>query len=1027
MPKKNPPPPSLKPWDTEFRQLSAAKLNPDQITERPTLFLGLGGTGAYACATVRRKFLEHFEGSIPQCFQFRAFDTDRNMMFAELEEDLHEKYITVFDPTEAARQLRSEGHTWIPDGFNADRMISGAGGVRLKGRIAFFSNADRILNFIEKALRDARSHARLGPNYRPEDLKAFIFCSIAGGTGSGSLLDLAFLLRQMSANLFITAYVGLYGPFDLSLPESQRLTAAAGVAAALKEIESFMRGDAKIPSGLTEEGQIRYSNTARGKPTIPFDVCHLIEETNNRGITLLTQPWHLAELMASSAFLEVCSPESGGQTRASTFDNVGQVLDQYDREGHLTCFSTMGLAHLHYDRNLCGHAIAARACAALVDHYLDDAADATDDLVGIDALLAIDTGTLRSDLTFVKNVEIKAEQRTVAEHAQPISYAKTVKDLAERITRPESRKKLPGLADDARKNSASGVGQVASRNRKTMLDTRVQEIDRYVRQILAGSGAGPLKRALDVLTEVRRRVATQLGKTLDSVTTERQKLRSADEALARAQEEIADAVSTTGLRDRLDDMMKKEARVLTYVQALNDTARASHELAVHEGIRDVLEGLQQAVSTLEQTLHERLETPLRGARDLLVQKAEERFTRIDELYEKPNNEPGRFLHVHVMSREAVEKILAGATTLGPVALASQLSSGTLSGLSGLMDEMGSRSSTILRSAADMSPPERMAATLYEALRPTMERYVPDRISQALEQSGENANEIPPRLRDLFERFAAAQIEIQAHDTAVGQPHEEIAGINGLERLAADKLQTVLNATRAAVMGVRSHQAVDVYRTFHGLSLRSMTQLGRRYQTRYSEYLSQSRKLQDGDKRIAQIHVFEGSLDWPNPWSSLRTESDEQLDVFAKLWAFGRIFPPTQEQKALLSTATLKEPRNFVFLVGRDRFYLQPYYLADGKPAEEPLALGSGVAEALQTARKHRSFKDWGNRWIQYAEEQQQKLFSNAEFAQSLDAVVKGTRERLQEAMQNGQEEQARILRGVIATLRNYAAEFTKES
>jgi serine/threonine protein kinase len=94
---------------------------------------------------------------------------------------------------------------WMPSGtlYKLARTPGSAGGVRCIGRLALFDNyrliAQRVRQEIESfltdnPLADAARHTKLG--VRTNRPRAYVVAGLAGGTGSGMFLDLAYLVRH---------------------------------------------------------------------------------------------------------------------------------------------------------------------------------------------------------------------------------------------------------------------------------------------------------------------------------------------------------------------------------------------------------------------------------------------------------------------------------------------------------------------------------------------------------------------------------------------------------------------------------------------------------------------------------------------------------------------------------------------------------------------------------------------------------------------------------------------------------------
>ena len=113
--------------------------------------------------------------------------------------------------------------------------------------LAFFHHYKKLREEIQRKVNHVRSQEaesemkKIFPQYDadPNDLEIVLVTSIAGGTGSGSFIDMGFLCRDLFPNAVSTAYLVLPSVFDW-VPGKRQTTRANGFAA-LKELEHYMQ------------------------------------------------------------------------------------------------------------------------------------------------------------------------------------------------------------------------------------------------------------------------------------------------------------------------------------------------------------------------------------------------------------------------------------------------------------------------------------------------------------------------------------------------------------------------------------------------------------------------------------------------------------------------------------------------------------------------------------------------------------------------------------------------------------------
>lgn len=239
---------------------------------RPTLLIGLGGTGREVLLRLRQRFFERFGVARLPTTAFLWIDTDIDN--PETVEGKSADFLSrgarldtteIVDATVAPEQFMAyfrDSHQnphifdWIYAGLQKNGSIQhGARKVRPLGRLAFFHRAGEIRRRLIRAAQDVsddsaseRMRTQFGIEVPTGSLNVLIVCSLAGGTGSGMFLDASFMVRHLSATGAIPSantvgYLVLPSVFAPSLSEdTERVYANA--YAALKELEYYsMRKD----------------------------------------------------------------------------------------------------------------------------------------------------------------------------------------------------------------------------------------------------------------------------------------------------------------------------------------------------------------------------------------------------------------------------------------------------------------------------------------------------------------------------------------------------------------------------------------------------------------------------------------------------------------------------------------------------------------------------------------------------------------------------------------------------------------
>ena len=383
----------------------------------PTILIGLGGSGKEVLLRLRRRFYEryNFFGFPTIAYLWVDTDTQNNDIDGQALDHImesvlfrQEERVNAEIPGNAFmeyfRNQRSAPHifSWLDQKLSAQgQVLNGAGQVRPLGRLAFFHSYNNIRNKLDEAwakVRDDSAHQEMLNKYNIEvdanALNVILVFSVAGGTGSGMFLDMAFLCREAlrDANPDITGYLLLPSVFADAINNTTKKI-FANAYAALKELEYYSwRKDVdledKQPGERTSSGISRLDFVADWKnagytsdiqpaaiPAPAFNTCYLIDNvTQGGGVIRPGDKKYLCDMIAENIFLNFSAEEFSRQ-KDTVRSNLEQYLGKplyYRYEGFGTQggytellsqrFSTMGFSKLFVPvdriRRACGYQLA---------------------------------------------------------------------------------------------------------------------------------------------------------------------------------------------------------------------------------------------------------------------------------------------------------------------------------------------------------------------------------------------------------------------------------------------------------------------------------------------------------------------------------------------------------------------------------------------------------------------------------------------------------------------------------------------
>ena len=328
----------------------------------PFIFIGLGGSGNKVVDRIARKLRNHpYYDRIQDLVHFVAIDTNkhdlnRNRNIPEQNHFL----ISSFDRTAYVDRKRGKFELaedelvtqWVhPDYKFRDSTGGGAGQIRIESRVGLYYNRedDRagMVKKFNRILNDATKPDAPWREERDRVVNVMLYGSAAGGTGSGSFVSMAYLLRQLIKDhgwgkAKVVGNLMLPSLFYNVVEQVLQRDINANAYAALKEIEHLTR--LGYP-GRQESEQFQYNPIVRRRTEVtdrPFALLYLIDKPSE-----LTVDRHY-DALADASFLQVFSPLLGQQE--GEYDNYEKHQKQL-AQGHFTVhYGSYGSAVMHFPR-----------------------------------------------------------------------------------------------------------------------------------------------------------------------------------------------------------------------------------------------------------------------------------------------------------------------------------------------------------------------------------------------------------------------------------------------------------------------------------------------------------------------------------------------------------------------------------------------------------------------------------------------------------------------------------------------------
>lgn len=291
------------------------------------LYVGLGGTGMNALLHTKKMFVETY-GEVPPMIGFLGIDTDGDAYKKELPSSHgpislapNEQTPIQVEDAQAAYVTSRQHFGWVhPNNvFALTAMTKGAGQIRSNGRFALTCNFEALTNKVKDAVgRITAANIKTNPKYDADfvgDVEVHMVFSMSGGTGAGTFINMAYVIRQALGKCKVTGYAVLPDIFEcMSQYGMDRVK--PNTYGSIIDLDYFMHLNG------TEGLQFDYVTSIQDVKSRPFSAFFFIDNRNKGGDSYSNVD-QLAEMI--SLALVTSSGELSGSVDSVT-DNVEKSI-----------------------------------------------------------------------------------------------------------------------------------------------------------------------------------------------------------------------------------------------------------------------------------------------------------------------------------------------------------------------------------------------------------------------------------------------------------------------------------------------------------------------------------------------------------------------------------------------------------------------------------------------------------------------------------------------------------------------------
>lgn len=344
------------------------------------LYVGLGGTGMNAILHTKKMFIDTY-GEVPPMIGFLGIDTDggaykKSLLSIKGEEvtlDPMEQLPILVKRARPIYDVNKEAFSWIAEEnlYALTSMELGAGQVRSNGRFAFTVNYDDINRKVETTLAQI-TNAHIINNDKYELLGAnteiHMVFSVCGGTGCGTFINMAYLLREKAPMCKLTGYAVLPDVFKY-MSNAGMAKVAPNAYGAIEDLDYLMH------LGIGSKSvKLDYINGSYEIKDRPFNSVIFIDNKNDRGDTYT----HVDELAEMISLALVTSAGELSTASASVSDNLEKNIREgsMDIENKKAWAAGMGVCEIIYRGQDLSDIYAIKSAKNLIDRFFNSCQDA---------------------------------------------------------------------------------------------------------------------------------------------------------------------------------------------------------------------------------------------------------------------------------------------------------------------------------------------------------------------------------------------------------------------------------------------------------------------------------------------------------------------------------------------------------------------------------------------------------------------------------------------------------------------------
>lgn len=345
---------------------------------RRCLYIGLGGTGMSALLNTKKTFLETY-GEVPPMIGFLGIDTDGGVYKKELDSKFgkvslspDEQLPIVVDDARSIYEVNRDHFGWLPEKniYALTSMTLGAGQVRSNGRFALtvnYRDVEHKITALINKITNATISNNMGYELLSTNVEIHMIFSVCGGTGSGTFLNMAYLIRKCAPQCKLTGYGVLPDVFE-AMTTSGMAKVKPNAYGAILDLDWLMHLNLN-----SDKVTFDYINNTQRTNEKPFNAFFFIDNKNSNNDTYL----HVDQLTEMVSLALVTSSGELSTAAASVSDNLEKNIREgsMDIENKKAWAAGLGVCEIMFHgedlRDIYSRIAANRLIARLLNNCID--------------------------------------------------------------------------------------------------------------------------------------------------------------------------------------------------------------------------------------------------------------------------------------------------------------------------------------------------------------------------------------------------------------------------------------------------------------------------------------------------------------------------------------------------------------------------------------------------------------------------------------------------------------------------------